>query len=72
MSAVVAVLGYLNSLMSPDPLGLRARRVDGERGAILVEYTLLIALIVLMCLAAVTQFGTKVPSASFGSVANSI
>ena len=66
MTAVMCAVGSLLA-------GLPSRRnASTERGAILVEYTLLIALIVLMCLAAVTQFGAKVPSASFTSVASSI
>ena len=48
------------------------RRGRGERGANLVEYTLLIALIVLACLAGVSQFGKKVPAESFSSVAAAI
>ena len=44
----------------------------GERGANLIEYALLIALIVVVCLAAVTRFGQTVPASSFTSIANSI
>lgn len=52
--------------VSPTPRG------RGERGANLVEYTLLIALIVLACLAGVSQFGKEVPSESFLSVSAAI
>lgn len=44
----------------------------GERGANLVEYCLLIVLILLACLAGVTQFGQAVPSDSFVSVNSAI
>jgi len=36
--------------------------LSGERGASLVEYALLVALIALVCIAAVTTFGTAVDS----------
>ena len=39
---------------------LRARFGDSERGASLVEYALLIALIALVCFSAVTFFGGSV------------
>jgi pilus assembly protein Flp/PilA len=38
---------------------LRARFGDSERGASLVEYALLIALIAIVCFAAVTFLGTR-------------
>ncbi len=50
----------------------RTRVRCDERGANLVEYCLLIVLIVLACLAGVTQFGRAVPSDSFVSVNASI
>ena len=49
---------------------LRAR-VDDERGASLVEYALLVALIAVVCIAAVTLLGGNA-SSKFTSVANSI
>ena len=45
----------------------KANRRD-ERGANLVEYCMLMALILLACLAGVSQFGKEVPSDSFVSV----
>ncbi len=39
---------------------LRARFGDAERGASLVEYALLVALIALVCFSAVTFFGQNV------------
>jgi pilus assembly protein Flp/PilA len=38
---------------------LRARFGDDERGASLVEYALLVALIAVVCIAAVTLLGNK-------------
>ena len=49
---------------------LRAR-FDDEKGASLVEYALLVALIAVVCIAAVTLLG-KNASSKFDSVANSI
>lgn len=43
-----------------------------ERGANLVEYALLIALIVVACLSAVVTFGESVPAGSFTEVSSSI
>ena len=42
-----------------------------ERGASLVEYALLVALIALVCIAAVTTFGSKT-STSFTSTAGAL
>lgn len=50
----------------------RGERGHGERGANLVEYCLLIALIVLACIAGVSAFGKAVPGESFSSVSVSI
>ena len=50
---------------------LRARYADGERGASLVEYALLVALIAVVCIAAVTLLG-KNASNKFSSVGTSI
>jgi len=49
---------------------LRAR-FDDEKGASLVEYALLVALIAVVCIAAVTLLGNNA-SSKFDSVANSI
>ena len=49
---------------------LRARTED-ERGASLVEYALLVALIAVVCIAAVTALGGRAKS-NFSSIANSI
>ena len=49
---------------------LRAR-VDDERGASLVEYALLVALIAVVCIAAVTLLGGNA-SSKFDTVAQSI
>jgi pilus assembly protein Flp/PilA len=49
---------------------LRAR-FDEERGASLVEYALLVALIAVVCIAAITLLGSNA-SSKFSTVANSI
>ena len=49
---------------------LRAR-FDEERGASLVEYALLVALIAVVCIAAITLLGGNA-SSKFNSVASSI
>jgi pilus assembly protein Flp/PilA len=50
---------------------IRARFADSERGASLVEYALLVALIAVVCIAAVTVLG-KNASNKFSSVGTSI
>jgi pilus assembly protein Flp/PilA len=50
---------------------LRARFGDDERGASLVEYALLVALIAVVCIAAVTLLG-KNASSKLDSVGQSI
>lgn len=50
---------------------LRARFADSERGASLVEYALLVALIAVVCILAI-QFLGKEASKSFDSVGKSI
>ena len=50
---------------------LRARFADSERGASLVEYALLVALIAVVCIAAVTLLGQNA-STKFSSVGASI
>ena len=49
---------------------IQTRRTD--RAAILVEYALLIALIVVACLGAVQAFGAKVPAHAFSSVTQTL
>ncbi len=48
-----------------------AAHVKNERGASLVEYALLVALIAVVCIAAVTTLG-KNASSKFGSVGSSL
>ncbi|HEX2577601.1 MAG TPA: Flp family type IVb pilin [Aquihabitans sp.] len=50
---------------------MRARFGDDERGASLVEYALLVALIAVVCIVAVTFLGTSA-SDKFSTVGNSI
>ena len=50
---------------------LRARFGDSERGASLVEYALLVALIAVVCIAAITLLGGNAAT-KFSTVANSI
>ena len=50
---------------------LRARFADDERGASLVEYALLVALIAVVCIVAVSFLG-KSASSKFGTVGSSI
>jgi pilus assembly protein Flp/PilA len=50
---------------------LRARFGDDDRGASLVEYALLVALIAVVCIAAVTLLG-KNASSKFDQVGSSI
>lgn len=50
---------------------MRARFADSDRGASLVEYALLVALIAVVCIAAVTILG-KNASNKFSSVGTSI
>ena len=50
---------------------MRARFADSERGASLVEYALLVALIAVVCIAAVTILGSNA-SSKFSSVGSSI
>ncbi len=50
---------------------LRARFGDTERGAALVEYALLLALIAVVCIVALTTLGNKA-SSKFNAVGNSL
>jgi len=52
-------------------VGLRARLGRSERGASLVEYALLVALIALVCIIAVTLLGTAA-SKKFSEVASGL
>jgi Flp pilus assembly pilin Flp len=47
-------------MQSPDSEGRSPRRFSGDQGASLVEYSLLLALIAVVCLGAVTYFGSNV------------
>ncbi len=47
----------------PNPCGSECNRLDaGQRGASLVEYSLLVALIAVVCVGAVTFFGGELSS----------
>ena len=50
---------------------IRAKFGRDERGASLVEYALLVALIAVVCLVAITALGTSA-NATFGTVGNKI
>ena len=50
---------------------LRTRFSDSERGASLVEYALLVALIAVVCIVAITFLG-ETASSKFDTIANSI
>ena len=50
---------------------LRARFADDERGASLVEYALLVALIAVVCIIAITFLGTSADS-KFSTIGQSI
>ncbi len=50
---------------------LRARFDDNERGAALVEYALLVALIAVVCIVAIGFLGKKA-SNNFSSIGNSL
>ena len=50
---------------------MRARFADSERGASLVEYALLVALIAVVCIVAVTLLG-KNASSKFSSVGSAV
>jgi pilus assembly protein Flp/PilA len=50
---------------------LQARFADSDRGASLVEYALLVALIAVVCIAAITLLGQRA-SENFQDVADSI
>ena len=50
---------------------MRARFADSDRGATMVEYALMVALIAVVCIAAVTLMG-QAASSKFSSVASAI
>jgi pilus assembly protein Flp/PilA len=50
---------------------LRAKFGESERGASLVEYALLLALIAVVCILAITQLGKKA-SSKFSSIEGSL
>ena len=63
----------LAALAGPAPVPVRSTVEGRERGASLVEYALLVGLIAVVCIGAVTFFGTEVTdslSTSGGSIAN--
>ncbi len=49
----------------------RARFADSDRGATMVEYALMVALIAVVCIAAVSLIGTNA-NTKFSTVGNSI
>jgi Flp pilus assembly pilin Flp len=51
---------------------LRARSGDSERGASLVEYALLLALIALVCFSAVVFFGTSINEHGYQPIGSSL
>ena len=63
----------INMMVSYDFLAtwLRARFGDSERGASLVEYALLVALIAVVCIVAVTLLGQSA-SSKFSEVGSSL
>jgi pilus assembly protein Flp/PilA len=64
----VDLISYFRGTIAPY---IRARFGDNERGASLVEYALLVALIAVVCIVAVTLLG-KNASSKFSSVGSSI
>jgi pilus assembly protein Flp/PilA len=62
------IVSYWKSIVSPY---IRARFGDNERGAALVEYALLLALIAVVCIVALTTLGGKA-SSKFTTIGNSL
>lgn len=60
---MMATVDYLRTLI--------ATQIEDERGASLVEYALLVALIAVVCIAAVSALGNAA-SSNFNSVSSSI
>jgi pilus assembly protein Flp/PilA len=64
----VDLISYFQGTIAPY---IRARFSNDERGASLVEYALLVALIAVVCIVAVTLLG-KNASSKFSSVGSSL
>jgi pilus assembly protein Flp/PilA len=64
----VDLISYFQGTIAPY---IRARFAKDERGASLVEYALLVALIAVVCIVAVTLLG-KNASSKFSSVGSSL
>ncbi len=62
------IIGYWQNVVAPY---LRARFGQSERGAALVEYALLVALIAVVCIVAITLLGGRA-SSKFQNIANSL
>jgi pilus assembly protein Flp/PilA len=62
------IVSYWKNIVSPY---IRARFGDNERGAALVEYALLLALIAVVCIVALTTLGGKA-SSKFTTIGNSL
>jgi pilus assembly protein Flp/PilA len=64
----VSIVSYVQSFHAPY---IRARFGNDERGASLVEYALLVALIAVVCIVAITLLGTSA-SHKFSEVGSQI
>jgi len=62
------IVSYWKNIVSPY---IRARFGENERGAALVEYALLLALIAVVCIVALTTLGGKA-SSKFTTIGNSL
>ena len=62
------IIGYWKNVCAPY---LRARFGQSERGAALVEYALLVALIAVVCIVAISLLGER-SSSKFQNIADSI
>ena len=62
------IIGYWKNVCAPY---LRARFGQSERGAALVEYALLVALIAVVCIVAITLLGGNAKN-KFNTIANSL
>ncbi len=58
-------------MSSPGSQGRNPSRLEGDEGATLVEYALLLALITVVCIGAVSFFGTSL-NKSYSKSGNSI
>jgi len=61
---VTRLVAYIQSFL--------ASREDSERGATMVEYGLMVALIAIVCIAAVTLIGTNLRDNVFTPIANAL